>query len=231
MREPDEREPELSESETDQLDHAMATVREDYEPVLQFSWASGKRQTECITLEWPMVCWDRGVIEREGKGGRIVQIAITPTIRAILWPLRGLHPKYVFTFEAKRTVDKVIGGKRYQYTKGERYPITKSGLRRVWNAIRKVASLPTEGPDRVRYHDLRHDFATKLLRTVKAESPAAALKIVQKALDHRSITTTMRCAHVTAEEVAAGIEAVAEARMARRKNHRSGHRSRTVKAV
>lgn len=201
LREPDERERELSAPETDRLEDALETVREDYEPLLQFSWASGKRRAECITLEWDHVKWDRGVIEREGKGGRIVQIAITDTIRSILWPLRGHHPKFVFTFEAKRTVDKTIRGKRYQYTKGERYAITKAGLRRVWNAVRKLATLPTEGADRFRYHDLRHDFATKLLRTVKAESPAAALKIVQKALDHKNITTTMRYAHVTADDV------------------------------
>jgi site-specific recombinase XerD len=89
-----------------------------------------------------------------------------------------------------------------------------------------------EGPDRFRYHDLRHDFATKLLHTVKAETPAAALKIVQKALDHAKITTTMRYAHVTADDVAAGIEAVAQARRKRRnKNHRSDHRSNKVKVV
>jgi integrase len=126
----------------------------------------------------------------------------------------------------------VIRGKRYTYVKGQRYPISKDGLRRVWNAVRKAAELPTEGADRFRFHDLRHDFATKLLHTAKADSPAAALKKVQKALDHAKITTTMRYAHVTAADVADGIEAVAEARRQRRdKRHRNNHRSRTQKAV
>jgi integrase len=232
LREPEERERYLSDVEADRLDDALDAVRDDYEPLFQFSRATGKRKHECMTLEWSHVKWDRGVIEREGKRGRVVQVAITDTVREILWPLRGQHPKCVFSFVARRTVDKVIRGKRYTYVKGQRYPITKDGLRRVWNAVREEAGLPMEGPDRFRYHDLRHDFATKLLHTVKAETPAAALKIVQKALDHAKITTTMRYAHVTADDVAAGIEAVAQARRKRRnKNHRSDHRSNKVKVV
>jgi integrase len=233
QREPQERERHLSQIEADRLDDALDVVRDDYAPLFQFSMATGKRKNECMTLEWSHVKWDRDVIEREGKGGRIVQVAITNTVREILWPLRGHHPKFVFTFEARRTVDKVIRGSRQKYVKGLRYPITKDGLRRVWNGVRTAANLPMEGADRFRYHDLRHDFATKLLHTVKAETPAAALKIVQKALDHAKITTTMRYAHVTADDVAAGLEAVADERRQRRrhKDHRSDHRSTKVKVV
>jgi len=71
LREPQERERHLSETEADRLDDALDVVRDDYEPLLQFSRATGKRKSECITLEWFHVKWDRGVIEREGKGGRV----------------------------------------------------------------------------------------------------------------------------------------------------------------
>ena len=57
-----------------------------------------------------------------------------------------------------------------------------------------------------RFHDLRHDFATKLLRET------GNLKLVQKALNHASIKTTTRYAHVLDEEVADGMEAVAKSR-------------------
>ncbi|MGJ5205382.1 tyrosine-type recombinase/integrase [Bradyrhizobium sp. HKCCYLR20261] len=232
LDEPDERERYLSDSEADRLDDALEALRKDYEPLLQFLRATGKRKAECMTLTWDHVKWDRGVIEREGKGGRTVQVAITDTIREILWPLRGQHATFVFTFVAQRTVDKVVRGRRVTFIKGQRYPITSSGFRRVWDGVRKDARLPTAGPDRFRLHDLRHDFATNLLREVKAETPAAGLKIVQKALDHASITTTMRYAHVQPEDVAAGIEAVAEVRRKRRnKNHRSSHRKRSVRAI
>jgi hypothetical protein len=77
--------------------------------------------------------------------GRIAQVPITATIREILWPRRDHHPSRVFTFVAKRTVDKVIRGKRQTYVEGVRYPITKDGFRRVWDGVRRDADLPTGG--------------------------------------------------------------------------------------
>jgi integrase len=113
LDEPEERERYLSDAEEDRLDDALDIVRDDYEPLFQFSRATGKRKHECMTLEWSHVKWDKKVIERPGKRDRMVQVAITDTVRDIIWPLQGNHPKFVFTFEAKRTVDKVIKGRRY----------------------------------------------------------------------------------------------------------------------
>lgn len=57
-----------------------------------------------------------------------------------------------------------------------------------------------------RFHDFRHDFATKLLRET------GNVKLVQKALNHADITSTMRYAHVLDEDVASAIEDVAKSR-------------------
>ena len=57
-----------------------------------------------------------------------------------------------------------------------------------------------------RFHDFRHDFATKLLRET------GNLKLVQKALNHADITTTARYAHVLDEDVAAALSQVAKSR-------------------
>ncbi len=57
-----------------------------------------------------------------------------------------------------------------------------------------------------RFHDFRHTFATELLRETHN------IKLVQKALNHADITSTLRYAHVLDEEVAAAIEAVAKSR-------------------
>ena len=51
--------------------------------------ATGKRKMNCVDLEWPQVKWDQGVIKMTGKGSKEIELAITPSIRAILWPLRG----------------------------------------------------------------------------------------------------------------------------------------------
>jgi integrase len=57
-----------------------------------------------------------------------------------------------------------------------------------------------------RFHDYRHDFGTKLLRET------GNLKLVQKALNHRDIKSTLRYAHVLDADVASAVEAVAKSR-------------------
>jgi integrase len=93
----------------------------------------------------------------------------------------------VFTYVAKRT------RKRQDLIKGNRYPITYSGLKSAWKRIRADAAVAD-----FRFHDYRHDFATKLLRETRN------LKLVQKALNHADIKTTTKYAHVVDDEVAAG---------------------------
>ena len=91
---PDERVRELSDDEADRLD---AVMRDDLAPFFAFALASGLRLAECL-LRWSEVDWSAQQIRKPGKGGkRIVSVPITPTIREILWPLRGHHPDCVFT--------------------------------------------------------------------------------------------------------------------------------------
>ena len=51
-----------------------------------------------------------------------------------------------------------------------------------------------------RFHDIRHDVGTKLLRDT------GNLKLVQKALNHADIKTTRRYAHVLDEEVTKALD-------------------------
>ena len=57
-----------------------------------------------------------------------------------------------------------------------------------------------------RFHDFRHDFASRLLRKT------GNLKIVQKALNHADIKTTTRYAHVLDSEVGIAMEEVSRDR-------------------
>jgi integrase len=107
-----------------------------------------------------------------GKGRKRITVHITDTIREILWPLRGHHETMVFTYIAKRT------RKPQKLVKGERYPVTYSGLKSAWKRIRAAVAVSD-----FRFHDYRHDFATKLLRETKN------LKPEQKPLNHRNIKT------------------------------------------
>ena len=206
-------------------------IRPDAEPLILFKRITGKRKTECFTLEWSHVKWDRGIIQRRGKGDAWVTIKITPAIRALLWPLRGHHPRYVFTFIAQRnmTVTRKDGTK-VRLIAGLRYPFSKDGLRRIWNNFRKEADLPVTGDDRFRMHDLRHDFAINFLRDNQS---AHGMKMLQRALDHASFETTANVyGDVHAEEVADAVEARGQALLkGRYKNHRNGHRSKSLKSA
>jgi integrase len=153
------------------------------------------RQKECITLRWSEVNFATCQIVRLGKGGRRVVFPITESIREILFPLHGQHQEYVFTYVA------VYGNKRLGKVRGERYPLTIAGAKSAWQRMRAKA-----GVKDFRFHDYRHLFGTKLLRET------GNLKLVQKALNHRDIKSTLRYAHVLDADVASAVEAVAKSR-------------------
>jgi integrase len=85
--------------------------------------------------------------------------------------------------------------------KGRRYPMTYNGARNAWWQLRKRS-----GVIGFRFHDFRHNLATKLLRET------GNLKLVQRALNHADIKTTTRYAHVLDNEVAEAMERVTESR-------------------
>ncbi|MGH6672187.1 MAG: tyrosine-type recombinase/integrase [Xanthobacteraceae bacterium] len=186
LDEPQERVRELHDDEADRLDAAM---RDDLAPFFAFAKASGMRRNECLSLRWSEVDWSRGRISKAGKGGRLVTVPITSAIREILWPLRGHHPEYVFTYMAQRTRDGRV--------KGRRYRLTLHGLKTAWRRLRKRAHV--EG---FRLHDYRHNFGTKLLRST------GNIKLVQRAMNHADIGTTTRYAHVLDAEVAEAMESM-----------------------
>lgn len=188
MKEPTERVRELRKDESAAL--KLAT-RNDYKPLLAFAGTTGLRLKECL-LKWSDVDWDAQRITTTGKGGKLVTTTITPAVRAILEPLKGHHATLVFTYEAQRTRDGRVMGRRY--------PITYSGLQSQWGRLRTKANVET-----FRFHDFRHDVGTKLLRAT------GNLKLVQKALNHSDIKTTTRYAHVLDSEVATAMQELAEA--------------------
>jgi integrase len=179
LAEPSERVRELVGDEGERLEDA---ARDDYLPLFQFARATGLRLSECVTLKWSEVDRTARRIRKAGKGGRLVTTPITDAVNAILLPLEGHHVTHVFTYVAERT--------REGRAKGERYPLTVSGVKTAWRRLRKRA-----GVEGFRFHDYRHDVGTKLLRET------GNLKLVQRALNHRDLKTTSRYAHVLDGEV------------------------------
>ena len=196
LNEPKERVRELHASEAISI---TANMRDDFEPFFDFVGLSGLRwNVEARVLRWTEVFWQEGQIKIKGKGGTDIVVPITPAIRNIIWPLQGHHPEFVFTYVAQRTIDKVIKGRRHCLVKGKRYPLTKQGTKTAWRRLRKRAGIAS-GPDGFRFHDYRHNLATKLLRET------GNLKLVNQALNHTKLETTMKYAHVLRDEVAAAL--------------------------
>jgi integrase len=82
------------------------------------------RLKECYLLRRSEVDWSTARITKQGKGGKLVTLPITSTIREIIWPLRGHDPEFVFTYEAQTTRDGRV--------EGNRYPLTREGIKTAW---------------------------------------------------------------------------------------------------
>lgn len=193
LPEPVERIRELHDDEAAALNHA---TRADYEAFFDFVRESGMRLRECVTLRWVEVNFSTRQIVRIGKGGRRVVFPITGVIREILFPLVGQHPEFVFTYVA------IFGNRRLGRVRGQRYPLTYNGTKSVWQTIRANA-----GVKDFRFHDFRHDFGTKLLRD------SGNLRLVQKAMNHSDIKSTLRYVHVLDEDVASAVEKLGKSRI------------------
>lgn len=193
LPEPRERIREASEDEEREIFEA---IRPDYHPLVEFAFAAGVRLREAVELRWPMVDWGAGVIRLVVKGKKVHTIPISTTIRLILWPLQGHHETAPFTYVC-------IRGRRGSdpRTKGLRYPITREGLKTMWRRSKAKHSV-----EDFRFHDIRHTTATRLLRET------GNLKLVQRLLGHESITTTMKYAHATTDDLRAGMDRVGKSR-------------------
>ena len=74
------------------------------------------------------------------------------------------------------------------------WSIDENDLRRVWDMLRTEMGLKDD-PEFV-LHSLRHTTATRLLKKTKGD-----ITKVQKMLGHKKITTTMRYAHISDEDL------------------------------
>ncbi len=197
LPEPEERVRELRDDEDAALE---AVMDPDYEALRRFSLASGLRLKESL-LRWPQVDLGANRITTTGKGGRSIFLPITSEMRDILLSRRGHHPEFVFTYIAQATGSSAAGAER---VRGERYPITPGGLKTHWLRRRAAA-----GVKNFKWHDNRHDFGTKLLRAT------GNLKLVQRGMNHKNISTTAKYAHVIDDDLRRGMEAMEQNRTAK----------------
>lgn len=168
----------------------LSELDRGYGVAIEFGLLSGCRLAEIVTLDWSKVNFFAGELYITGKGDKTRTLPMTRKIRELLEAQRGLHPVYVFTYEAART------RKADGLVRGRRYPITYSGLTSRWR--RGTASAGVVG---LRIHDTRHTAATRTLRAGKN------LRAVKEMLGHASIATTLKYAHVLTDDIRTAMEA------------------------
>jgi integrase len=180
----------------DEQDRLLGQLSPDLATMVVFSLISGVRLASATGLRWADVHRDH-IVLRNVKSTRENEqhsIPVTPELRVLLQTLRGQYPDFVFTYVCAR--GRRSAG-RPERVRGRRYPFTETNWRKAWRVV-----LGTAGITDLRWHDLRHTSATRLLKAT------GNLVLVQRLLGHASIVTTQRYAHVEIEDVEAGMRQV-----------------------
>ena len=208
--------PELSVLSAGEARRLVASTAEDTNgPVYALALASGLRQGELLGLTWGDVDLDAGqltvrrALSRDEKGGFTLQPPKTArSRRTISLPTIGVD---ALRRQKRRHAGlRLAAGTMWQDQRGLVFtdelgrPLSGSLVTKQFSEALRRAELP-----HVRFHDLRHTYATLAI------SAGVSLRTVADALGHSTITVTADIyAHVTPEmkrEVATALDGVLEA--------------------
>lgn len=156
----------------DETDALLKLLPHHIKAMFLWSISTGCRLNETETLTWDRVNVPAGVVEVLTKGGGTRFVHLNEMAAAVLERLR-----------AERG--------------GERLVFDSKNRRKHWERVRSAA-----GIENLRWHDLRHDFGTKLGWS------GATLQVIQHALGHSKIETTERYAHTVAKNIADAVRAL-----------------------
>jgi integrase len=144
------------------------------EPMILLALNTGMRRGEILKLRWGDVDSDQIVVQ--GDTAKNKQSRVIP-----------------LNMEAKKVFSRWDSTGQYVFPGNGESPITT--IKRSWATIRKAANLPA-----LRFHDLRHTFATRLLQN------GADIRTVSSLLGHTDISITARYLHATDETKKKAVE-------------------------
>lgn len=180
-KEAPERVRELTQDEQTRL---FSHLRADLHPLVKMALMTGLRKAELCNLKWSHVDLHAGNMSIVAKGEITLSYPISREMRAFLSSLPRCnslpHSQYVLTYLNQRTREP------------QRQHIGANGGG-VWEDWKKA--LTEAGIEDFRFHDLRHTFATRMLRQT------GNLKLVSRLLGHTTVETTMRYAHVLNDDL------------------------------
>lgn len=136
--------------------------------VIKFAMYTGCRKSEIFKLTWKDVDFDNKFIYLRDPKGKPTTLPVSQKACDVLIEARKLNRKSKYAFANR-------DGKQRKH------------FGATWARIKKKARLPKE----FRFHDLRHNFASKLISSGKVD-----LYRLQKLLNHQSPSTTQRYAHL-----------------------------------
>lgn len=170
---------------TDEIFRIADAIRPEFRAMVFLGAGAGLRSGEALAITTDRIEWAPGAIRVEASlqtypGGEIVEVEpktktsnrIVPVAADVLEEL-GRH----LEAEAARTGAETSG---YLFTIRD-HPVSRTAWGEIWRNARSAAGLP----DGMRFHDLRHYYASLLIAS------GLSVKAVQARLGHASATETL----------------------------------------
>lgn len=149
-------------------------------PAIFLARETGLRQGEIRRLRWSDVDSSKNLIRvHNTKGNRIEMIPINSVVQELLWKLPR-ETEYVLVSDKK-------------------IPLSAVMIDRAWREIIEAAGITD-----LRFHDLRHDFGSRIVMAGKGIEAARAL------LRHKDLRMTLRYSHLSPQYLRDAVEAIVD---------------------
>jgi integrase len=148
-------------------------------PLITLSLKTGMRRGELFDLEWSAVDFQNKFITVTGETAKSSKTRHIP-----------LSPKALDALKSWKIQAPSLQGRVFPSNNGERL----NNVNKSWASILKEAKIA-----KFRWHDMRHDFASKLVMK------GVPLNTVRELCGHADLNTTLRYAHLAPDHKADAI--------------------------